>query len=42
MISVIIVVMVYIAILVPIAIVGNVVGEKLEKWLDNHFPNVEE
>lgn len=42
MISVIIVVMAYIAILVPIAIVGNIVGEKLEKWLDKHFPNVEE
>lgn len=42
MISVIIVVMAYIVILVPIAIVGNMIGEKLEEWLDNHFPNVEE
>lgn len=42
MISVIIVVMAYIAILVPVAIVANKIGEKLEKWLNNHFPNVEE
>lgn len=42
MINVIIVMIAYIAILIPIAIVGNLVGEKLEKWLDNHFPNVEE
>lgn len=42
MINVIIVIMAYIAILIPTAIVANMVGEKLEKWLNSHFPNVEE
>lgn len=42
MMNIIIVIMAYIAILIPIAIVADIVGEKLEKWLNNHFPNVEE
>lgn len=42
MISVIIVVMAYIAILIPIAIIANKVGEYIEHCLEEHFPNVEE
>lgn len=42
MINIIIVVITYIAILIPTAIIADIVGEKLEEWLDNHFPNVEE
>lgn len=42
MINVIIVIMAYIAIIIPTAIVADMIGEKLEKWLNNHFPNVEE
>ena len=28
--------------IVPIAIIGNKIGEKLEKWLEEHFPDIEE
>ena len=28
--------------LVPVMILGTKVGEQMDKWLDNHFPNVEE
>ena len=28
--------------LVPVIILGTKVGKQMDKWLDNHFPNVEE
>ena len=28
--------------IIPIAIVGNRVGEKLERWLEKHFPDIDE
>lgn len=28
--------------LVPVMVLGTKVGEHVDKWLDNHFPNVEE
>ena len=39
--KIVILVMLFI-LLVPVTILGTKVGESLDKWLDNHFPNVEE
>ena len=38
----IIVILVFFIILVPVVMVANKVGEQIEKWLEEHFPNVEE
>ena len=38
----IIVLLVFFIVLVPVAVVANKVGEYIEKWLEEHFPNVEE
>ena len=27
--------------IIPIAIIGNKVGEKLEQWLNKHFPDID-
>lgn len=40
--KIIIVLVTFILLLLPVAILGNKVGEKIEKWFEEHFPNVEE
>ena len=42
MIIVLLVLLVFFLVLVPVVMVANKVGEQIEKWLDNHFPNIEE
>lgn len=38
----IIVILVFFIVLVPVVMVANKVGEKLERWLEKHFPDIEE
>lgn len=38
----IIVLLVFFLVLVPVVMVANKVGEHIEKWFENHFPNIEE
>lgn len=38
----IIVLLVFFLVLVPVVMVANKVGEYIEKWLENNFPNIEE
>ena len=38
----IIVILVFFIVLVPVVMVANKVGEQIEQWLEEHFPNVEE
>ena len=38
----IIVLLVFFIVLVPIVILANKVGEYIEHWLEEHFPDVEE
>ena len=38
----IIVLLVFFLVLVPVVMVANKVGEYIEHWLEEHFPNVEE
>lgn len=40
--DIIIILTIFFLILVPLAMMANKIGEKLGKWLENHFPNVEE
>lgn len=40
--GIIIVLLVFFLVLVPIMIVANKVGEQIEKWFEEHYPNVEE
>lgn len=40
--DIIVILIVFFIVLVPLAMVANKIGEQLEKWLENHFPNVEE
>lgn len=40
--NIIIILLTFSVMLVPIAIVANKLGEKIEQWLEEHFPNVEE
>ena len=38
----IVILVMFFILLIPAAILGIKVGEHVDKWLDNHFPNVEE
>lgn len=38
----IVILVIFFLLLVPVVILGNKIGEKLEDWLEEHFPNVEE
>ena len=38
----IIVILVFFIVLVPVAIIADKIGEHIENWLEEHFPNVEE
>ena len=38
----IIIILMFFIVLVPVVMVANKVGEHIEKWLEEHFPNVEE
>lgn len=40
--KIIIALVIFFLLLVPVIILGNKIGEKLEDWLEEHFPNVEE
>ena len=39
---IIIVLAMFFVILVPVAIVADKIGEHMEQWLENHFPDIEE
>lgn len=38
----IIVILIFFIVLIPVAIVADKIGEHIEKWLENNFPNIEE
>lgn len=38
----IVMIVMFFMLLVPVTILGTKVGEHVDKWLENHFPNVEE
>ena len=40
--DIILVLLVFFLVLIPVAIIADKIGEHIEKWLENHFPNVEE
>lgn len=38
----IVILVMFFMLLIPATILGTKVGEQIEEWLENHFPNVEE
>ena len=38
----IIVILMFFIVLIPVAIVANKIGEHIEHWLEEHFPDVKE